>query len=82
MLVDGHDNVYLAASYHTQVWAFRPIHTASLELYLGSVPLLLRPHPLGHSNIPDMVVACLTMWHTTVTHEDALPRGPSWRGLA
>ena len=52
VLVDGHNNVHLAASYHTQVWAFRPIRTDSLERYLGTIPLLLWPHPLRHNDIP------------------------------
>lgn len=37
---------------------------------------------LGNPDVADMIVACLAAWHAGQPHEDALPRGPPWRGFA
>jgi hypothetical protein len=88
------DHVHFAPYYCKQVWVFRKIRALALERYLLAVRALLRPHGrflpgeqsktpiLGNPDVADMIVACLAAWHAGQPHEDALPRGPHWRGFA
>ena len=88
------DHVHFAPYYCKQVWVFRKIRALALERYLLAVRALLRPHGrflpgeqsktpiLGNPDVADMIVACLAAWHAGQPHEDALPRGPRWRGFA
>ncbi len=86
------DHVHLTSYFCDQVWAFHIIKACALKRYMCAVRVLLRPHTcssflgnesiLGHPDVADMIVACLAVWHASLPHEDALPRGPRWRGFA
>jgi hypothetical protein len=48
----------------------------------GEQSRIIKTPILGSPDVADMIVACLAAWHAGQPHEDALPRGPHWRGFA